>query len=194
MNDYRVIEREGCTLIYGAAPMDSFLHISSRQPEGAVLDPNLARMAGANFAMGRPEDLTRLRSQLRPEALEKTRRCYAAANLSEEVIRWLAIGEQGRSSLSMAQRLLGIAVPGSSLNDIHHPHDTDDLRRCRLLLEQCPELQPHLVKMAGASEVWARLVGEWDALCALMDEESPEWRTGGGRASRTYERMKALGC
>jgi hypothetical protein len=44
--------------------------------------------------------------------------------------------------------------------------------------------------------IWGTLVEHWDALCATMDEEAPEWRNGkstagalGGTAPKTWEMM-----
>ena len=73
-----------------------------------------------------------------------------------------------------------------------HPHDPDDLNRCRKLLELVPELRPRIGEMASFSPEWGRLVARWDELCALMDEEAPRWREGVGRTPRTYELMQNL--
>lgn len=68
------------------------------------------------------------------------------------------------------------------------------IMRCRKLLAAVPEFRPRLGEMASVSPVWAVLVQEWDALCALMDEEAPEWNMGRGSAPKTYNRMKEIGC
>lgn len=192
--NYRIEERDGCILIFGATPIDIFLQQSQRLPEGAVMDTNLARMAGANIVMGLPADTEALRKELADGVLNQVRATYAGAGLSDGLIRWLAIGERGSSSNAIVQRLAGIPAVADDADQAAHPCDPDDLRRCRLLLEQCPELHGEFPRMVSVSDAWKRLVMEWDTLCALMDAEAPDWREKGGRAAGTYNRMKALGC
>ena len=192
--NYRVEESKGCTLIYGQAPLDVFLHHSNSQPEGSVIDVDLARMAGANFALGLPEATATLREKLGPAAIEKMRSVYESAGFSEALVQWLAVGERGNSSNAMVQHLTGVHIPGCE--PMAHPHDPDDLRRCRLLLEQCSELQQKLPRMEEVSKTWAKLIAHWDELCTLMDREAPDSRNSGSESStpETYELMKSLGC
>ena len=112
-------------------------------------------------------------------------------NLTEKMIDWLACGERGISSNTIFEHLTGhhlgcVGWRGS------HPHDPDDLSRCRKLLEKCPELKELLPKMATRSPVWAALTPEWDSLCEEMDREAPNWNDGRGSAPITYGRMKKL--
>lgn len=109
--------------------------------------------------------------------------------VSNELIAWLASGKRGVSSNTMVTHLTGITAERLPLS---HPLDPDDLHRCRLLLEQVPELQPQLPRMATLSPQWAALVAHWQELCELMDREAPEWRAGRGKAPVTYARMRAL--
>lgn len=114
----------------------------------------------------------------------------SGTKLSMAASQWLASGERGISSNTMFTRLTGVnAIRRDSRG---YPHDPDDLRRCRLLLEQVPELRDRVSEMAEESPEWARLVARWDEVCALMDEETPKWRDREGTASRTYDRMKEL--
>ena len=116
-------------------------------------------------------------------------------NLSPEAVEWLANGQRGISSNAIFTHLTGVDAMGRwTFPGSNHPSDPDDLHRCRLLLERCPELRAELPRMATRSKVWARLVAEWDALCAMLDEEAPEWRQGRGSAPRTYARMNEIGC
>lgn len=101
---------------------------------------------------------------------------------------WLASGQRGVSSETIVTYLTGLQT--GSMRDV--PRDASDLGRCRLLLEQVPELQPKFSRMAELSREWELLVQNWDALCALMDEEAPAWREGKGSAPKTYEWMVAL--
>jgi hypothetical protein len=104
-------------------------------------------------------------------------------------IEWLRSGERGVSSEAIFEHLTGVPVGdrwGST-----YPADSWDLRRCRLLLEAVPAFRLRLGEMSGACSVWARLVARWDELCALMDEEAPDWRDGQW-APRTYDLMRNL--
>lgn len=108
------------------------------------------------------------------------------------LIQWLANGERGISSNTIVTHLTGINAMGQ-WGRRDHPHDPGDLSRCRLLLEQVPELRmPFVAHMATCSPVWAALTRAWDELCALMDEEAPHWRDGRGSAPKTYRRMSEL--
>ena len=110
---------------------------------------------------------------------------------SEALIRWLTNGERGESSNTIVTHLTGIDALGSRQRR-NHPHDPDDLRRCRLLLEAMPELEANFANMATCSKVWNELRAHWDELCNLMDKEAPRWREGQGSAIATYRRMKEL--
>lgn len=107
---------------------------------------------------------------------------------------WLASGERGTSSETIVQTLTGIPALGRDTDRGSPPLDPADLRRCRLLLEAVPSLVPLLPKMAAASKDWAGLIAHWAEICALMDEEVPDWRDPRcrGMARKTYERMKSL--
>ena len=169
--------------------VDMFSKVANVCGKDAVMDTDVARMAGANFAGGHPAALAELRARLAAGALQFER----AANpvLSPDAAAWLASGERGVSSNTMFEYLTGVkATRGWGRS---HPHDPGDFRRCRLLLERVPELVPLLPRMAEVSPVWAALVAGWDSLCATMDAECPYWRTGrGGSAPKTYEMMRAI--
>lgn len=110
--------------------------------------------------------------------------------MQENLMRWLASGQRGVSSDTMVQHLTGLKTLRYCRPD--HPHDPDDLTRCRRLLEEVPELQAEFTRMTTCSGPWAELVEHWQELCDMMDAESPKWRDGTGSAPKTYSRMKAL--
>jgi len=110
--------------------------------------------------------------------------------MQESLMRWLAGGRRGVSSNTMVQHLTGLKALRNWTPD--HPHDPDDLSRCRLLLEEVPDLLTDFASMATCSGAWAELVAHWQELCDCMDDESPKWRDGQGSAPRTYLRMKEL--
>ena len=93
-------------------------------------------------------------------------------------IEWLRAGERGMSSEAIFARLTGIPIESEK----NHPHDADDLRRCRALLDAVPEFAARLGEMSDVSERWAKLVKVWPRLCAIMDEETAAreaWRAAG---------------
>lgn len=107
--------------------------------------------------------------------------------LSPALRDWLARGERGISSNTIVQHLTGIKTLdrfGGS-----HPHDGDDLRRCMLLLDAVPELQPRIRQMATCSKEWAALVADWDGLLAILRRELAREP---GTYGKTYERMREL--
>jgi hypothetical protein len=180
---YTVEHRGQCMLIAGAVPIGAFAALAGLAPAGSVLDANLARMLGVNLAFGPPDELQALRASATPAAEARTRAKHP--NASPALTRWLGLGERGVSSNTIVQTLTGIPALGDWTPS--HPHDADDFRRCRLLLEQVPELVPLLPRMADASTQWSRLVNGWDVICDAMDAEAPSWREDLGRTPRTND-------
>ena len=174
------------TVVLGFGPQTTgwLSKVSKLCGKNAVLDTDVARMAGATVAGGTPEALDTLRLRLEAGALQAQQQ--ANPGLSEAATRWLASGERGLSSETMFEHLTGIKTLDEHWG-ICTPSDPADLRRCRLLLEQVPELVPLFHKMSTASKEWAALVKNWTDLCATMDAEAPNWRTKGEAAPKTYE-------
>jgi hypothetical protein len=105
---------------------------------------------------------------------------------------WLLNGERGLSTEAMVRHITGAPLPpGISPCVLWHPRDPDDLRRCRLLVEQVPQIAEGLDHMRTASPTWALIVDHWADLCRVMDEEAPNWRQLGCRekAPRTYRAL-----
>lgn len=157
-------------LAYGPQPMEFLSKAAKVCGKSAVLDQDVARMAGAMMAVGEPEALDALRQRLNPGAFQAERDAHPT--LSIEATKWLASGERGISSNTLFTVLTGVDALRNWGMD--HPHDPADFRRCRLLLEQVPELRPLLPKMSQVSAVWAALVARWDDICACMDNRPSE--------------------
>lgn len=159
---------EGIVVLgFGPQDMDFFskcLKIAGKQ---AAIDPDVARMAGANFAVGPQDALQALRARLEAGSLEQQK--LQTPNLSGEAIEWLANGSRGISSNTIFTVLTGV----DALDGHHgsHPHDPDDLDRCLRLLEAVPELQPEMHRMAHKSKQWAALMARWNeiVLCHLAE-------------------------
>lgn len=180
---YTVEHRGNCVLITGGVPAGAFHALTMLAPKKSVLDPDVARIYGANFAFGLRADLEVLRQAGSAAAEQRERQ--ANPGLSEDAVRWLARGERGASSNTIFAHLTCIDALAGDRKD--HPYDPDDFRRCRLLLEQVPSLVPLFHRMASVSTEWSNLVEQWPAICDTMDTESPEWRKRRGAASNTYD-------
>ncbi len=180
MNKFTVIERDKCVLIEGPLPINWMTVITGYLPKHAIASPDLARMLGANFAFGLQQDVDALIESIKPE-LERVAAINRPEGLSDAAARWLASGERGISSNSIFTYLTGVNALGDWTQG--YPLDPSDFRRCRLLLDQVPELAEQFPRMANASKTWARLVRDWDAICKAMDKELPDWRTPPKRSS-----------
>lgn len=178
---------------FGPQPMDWFSKAMKSTGRDAVMDQDVARMAGATLAAGTPAALSALRARLEPGALAAEK--SAIPGLSQAAYQWLASGERGMSSEAMFECLTGVKCTKDGTwpkASTAHPYDPDDFRRCRLLLEQVPELASNLVKLRSLSDAWRGLVDSWAEICAAMDRETPDWRNpeGGSRAPMTYQLIK----
>jgi hypothetical protein len=187
---YTITERSGCRLVTGNVPLSALAMLLHGMPAGAVMDTHAARLLGVTIAIGPPGALESLISDPAVIGAARQKAQAAGPTLSDAAREWLATGQQGTSSMTIFQRLTGYRLTSQE----HPPADPHDLGRCRRLLDQVPEFRTRLEELAPLSPVWARLVSEWDSLCALMDQEAPGWRAGRGHAPATYARMKALGC
>ncbi|ACK80782.1 hypothetical protein RU820_05335 [Acidithiobacillus ferrooxidans] len=196
MTEFTVKEENGCTFVFGAMSIQMLVRITGKDAKGKVMDTDLARMAGANFAWGNPEDLQRAKPEYRQLAMDRVKSNPVAGKLRDAEIEWLAVGEQGRSSQAIFWKVRAdLMFPdGKRPEDTAYPLDPSDLGRCRKLLEQVPSVNEKFVQVMGtmAGPVWAGLVENWECLCATMDREAPTWREGVGMAEETYRLMQEI--
>jgi hypothetical protein len=175
-------------LAFGPQPMDFIGKAAKVCGKAAVLDQDVARMAGAMMAMGDRQALDAMRSRLESGALELQRQQTPA--LSEAATKWLAHGSRGISSNTMFSVLTGV----DALRDWRpsHPHDPADFDRCLRLLAEVPELRHKLPKMAEQSPEWAALVERWDEIeQSHLNEVGLGW-TKASSAPATYELMRGV--
>lgn len=104
--------------------------------------------------------------------------------------RWLANGERCAASDTIARYCSGASVSHSDSEPI--PADVKALRRCRLLLEQCPEMTRKMQRLGHLSRGWAEIVSFWGDLCMLQDLEDPSWREVAGKAPKTTLMLKTI--
>jgi hypothetical protein len=106
--------------------------------------------------------------------------------MSEKALAWIVGNDTGMSSKALWAVMMG------QKSDRSHPHDPADLGRCLRLLEAVPEWKPRLSEMAAVSNYWAALVANWAELERLMREETGMKRDWQGKATKTYDKMKAI--
>lgn len=174
-HEVRVAYQNHCVMVFGSVPFELFSALSKSLPKDAVMSTLLAQITGATLAMGPPKNIEELCLSLAPKRLEEMTRLLAGTGLSQKAIEWLAVGQRGLSSEAIFYRLTG-HPPKDRVNK-HHPHDADDFRRCRMLLEHVPELKPRISEMSDVSPEWAALVRYWDQLCVTLDLEMPDWES-----------------
>ena len=183
----------GCVMLkpYGyevGLPFQAMDVLTKLLPKKSVIDPDAARITETMIAAGLPHDLEKLKQKYGPGYLEKVRNLYP--NLSEQASYWLALGEQGTSSMSLFQEATGVQILPASKNKITAPQDPADLKRCLLLIDAIPEARLAVDNLAVKHAKWASLAPIWDDLVAQFENEVPNWRTAGGKAPITYMMMK----
>lgn len=104
------------------------------------------------------------------------------------VARWLATGQTGTSSMTMALWLCF----NERYKHACHPLDPADFNRCLLLLEAAPRLRERMGAMRGLSRDWEALIDRWDEIEALFLEEAGLGWTKKNRAPRTYNFMNEV--
>lgn len=103
-------------------------------------------------------------------------------NEQEKALWWMNYGEHGTSSKTIWNVMMedftrGVMIAPGTLDKVtmdaceySHPYDPDDFRRCYVLLNTIPEWKGKLDKMRNVSEVWNRLVDNWDKLTIMLEE------------------------
>lgn len=92
---------------------------------------------------------------------EEARQASEAVAVERRLFDWLAYGDAGMSSKTLAQCLSGYPTTryyGST------PADWWDFDRCRKLLDVFPEWRPRLHEAAAIGPEWARLVAAWSVV------------------------------
>jgi hypothetical protein len=108
----------------------------------------------------------------------------------KKILNWLATGETGESSKSIA-----FFMAGQMYNVYPHPYDPADFKRCLKLLIAVPEIRPRLSEMRSIDKYWKALIEHWYELEKCFMEEVPEWLTDNHSkksAPKTYDLMKKI--
>lgn len=106
----------------------------------------------------------------------------------QKTLEWLANGETGTSSKTMAF-YLGFGI---KMEDRCHPLDPADFDRCLRLLDCVPEMRPLLFQMGQISEEWERLVARWDEVEACHLKEVGLGWSKARNAPVTYDLMQTV--
>lgn len=114
-------------------------------------------------------------------------------SLSANCELWLKTGER----CAAAETIFTYTTGTDALSDHGEalPATMEDLRRCRLLIEACPELRANFARVAHLGRQWSEIVNFWDDLCLLQDVEDPNWRETASRARQTQKMLNTfIGC
>lgn len=190
----------GVILFDEAVPIPVFAWASTLIPDG-VLDPCLARWAGATLAMrSKDEQAIRVRLGFQERYRKHIERIVADHSIDPGVSDWLAGDHVGTSSLAILFGLTSLTprdvfwgnseVSGSSFTAT--PSDPSDFRRCLFLLDAAPSLASQLWSMCAVSHGWAKLVRRWDHITQTFERECPDWRNGFESAPETYNLLRAM--
>jgi len=179
---------------FGPQPLDWFAKAGKIAGKKAVFDADIARLACAEFAAGDRESLDTLRSRLIPGALRDFDLNHNTDAYPKGAPLWLVDGERGESSNALFTRLSGINAVMEHGDRTAHPFDPADFRRCHLMLQAVPSLGRRLHEAKDLSPTWAALIGQWERLCKLFDEEAPDWRERNShwKAPRLYDEMQSI--
>lgn len=118
-----------------------------------------------------------------------TGNCPEIKSYKDDLMRWLASGQRGISSNTIATHLSGIDCIGE-YGHMDHPYDPADFIRCQKLLDAVPWFKNNMHLMRDASEEWAMLVDHWEEIANLIKLDLKE--TAGKRCPKAYKRMKEL--
>ncbi len=103
--------------------------------------------------------------------------------MQQQIIKWLANGETGTSSKTMAFVIGFDVIPSRS----GYPHDVSDFRRCFQLVEAAPEMRKHIYKMKAISPIWSEFAENWEEL-----ERRYRAEQGQGRLPHTYALIQQI--
>jgi hypothetical protein len=110
----------------------------------------------------------------------------AAASEMDRAEWWRRRGDVGESSLTIWCTFMGRSIGGDG--DYNPPHDPDDFRRCKKLLDLLPEWRRDLARVSARFRWMTPFVERWDEFDKLWAEESPK-----GSCPKLYELMDVAG-
>lgn len=178
-----------CLLVDDPMPIDLLARLPRLFPKGAVLDPHLARMAGAMNAMGMPSDTASLAIDLGPRMRAVIDARYP--DMTDGAREWLAVGQHWASSVWLFHRIMGIPLEQDTRNAAPHPLDPADLLRVLDMLQAVQGSDDLPGGTGDVSPQWNDLSKEWPALVSTLRQELEDV-DGGGTAPITYRLMQGI--
>lgn len=106
------------------------------------------------------------------------------ADIERAVVHWLLTPHTGLSSRVMAATALNISTDGR-----HHPWDSADFHRCRVLLQSVPAVRESFPRIAAISDVWTALIARWDEIETAFADEYEHRRAPGGTTTLLMRRI-----
>lgn len=103
--------------------------------------------------------------------------------VKDEVLNWLATGNTGLSSETIAFAACGIDYPDSS-----YPRDPADFKRCLDMLKACPSITD-LSCVPPSNKHWGRFVENWDKMVEMYNEDIAKTP---GKCPNLYAFMKQI--
>jgi len=109
--------------------------------------------------------------------------------LKDKIMNWLAHGERGISSETLAFKSIGIDHESG-----YAPSDPSDFNRCLKLVDAIPEIKLHFDSIAKISDKWKKVIDNWDKLEKMFcDEVGRNWsKSAFMPAEKTYNFMRSL--
>lgn len=94
--------------------------------------------------------------------------------IPDNIERWLAAEDRE----ACVKTIIAYATDTQIIDepDERYPTTVAEFVACRHLLQELPELQSCLPRVAHSSPAWGELVSFWDDLCLVHECESPDWR------------------
>lgn len=104
--------------------------------------------------------------------------------------RWLAAGDRGVSSLTMAAIALGAGR--SKHHDFDAPHDAGDFERCHALVKAVPAVRQHFARIAQVVPAFRGILAEWDSLAREYRRVSRSQESWAEGSRALGDRIRAL--
>lgn len=114
----------------------------------------------------------------------------AKRGVDEGLVHWLVHGERTAASDALYALLTGHRV--SCVKPTVLPSNAADIRACRLLLVAAGKLAERFSAAWQEMGSWCRVAALWEAICASMDREAPDWRDGCATAPQTEALLRSL--
>lgn len=169
-DSYSVTRRDGLIIVYGPIPVNDLLTLSVHDDdqEELFMDNGLMRALGASAVIGTQEACAAEKARLRGSRLPHED--LATLTTEKQVDNWLAHGDVGASSETLALYLIGRPYQDRYGEQGALPYDAGDFERCCLLLKWAPALRERLEELQGLSPAWGRISTQWDSLEQLLAE------------------------